>query len=190
MAGKPNSAFKTAFTAAWSEALHAAFNNAEGPAKADNNQPDAELVRDVVRFELLARRADVARGKFRTLLRCQKLDPEVEKQLIHLADIRVTSIFEAWRGAFTRFVRPNVDLLAVCEHLTQRQRKCSQTKQDRVRRRHEEMDKAIAQGIAEENQLFRFMQENHPELIRKGRGYISPEQMMRAYRDAKKRSRK
>src|SRR5262249_26927523 len=40
-------------------------------------------------------------------------------------------------------------------------------KKERIRCRHEELDKAIAQGITEENELFRFMQREYPELVRK-----------------------
>jgi hypothetical protein len=66
------------------------------------------------------------------------------------------------------------------------QRKGPRQKRERVQRRHEAIDKAIEVGITTDADLFRFMRENHPDLIRKGKGFISLQQMMRFYRDAKR----
>jgi hypothetical protein len=67
------------------------------------------------------------------------------------------------------------------------QRKGPRQKRERVQRRHEEIDKAIEVGITSDEDLFRFMKEHHPDLIRKGkRDFISLQQMMRLYREARR----
>jgi hypothetical protein len=49
------------------------------------------------------------------------------------------------------------------------------------------MDKAREAGITGEEELFRFMREYHPDLIRKGkRDFISSQQMMKQYRNARR----
>jgi hypothetical protein len=44
------------------------------------------------------------------------------------------------------------------------------------------MDNLWAQGFHEENELYRFMREHHPDLIRKGKkGFIGSGHMMKAF---------
>jgi hypothetical protein len=140
---------------------------------------DAEVALVVVRSELLAQNANAVRDKFLALLRSQQLDPEIEKQLIELADAQVTSIFEAWRGVFTLFVRPNIDLVDVCDHLDLRQRKCSQIKHEHVRHRDEKANAAFEQGITDKRELHSFMLNNHEDLMRYGKGYVTANSMWR-----------
>jgi hypothetical protein len=65
-------------------------------------------------------------------------------------------------------------------------RKGPQAKHDRVEERHQEIDKAIEVGITDPDAILKLLRENHPELVRKGKGFIKPEIMMRQYRGCRK----
>jgi hypothetical protein len=67
-----------------------------------------------------------------------------------------------------------------------RHRKGPKAKKERVERRYLQIDLALAAGITETDAIFKFLQEQDPDSIRKGRGLIDPEQMMRRYREARK----
>jgi hypothetical protein len=76
----------------------------------------------------------------------------------------------------------------LCLHSeVENQRRGPRLRHERVLRRHVEIDKAVEAGITDDEELFKFMQDYHPELIRKGKkDFISPQQMMRLYRERRK----
>jgi hypothetical protein len=59
-------------------------------------------------------------------------------------------------------------------------------KAERLRKRHRIIDGLPAIGISATADIFKHLQENYPDLVRKGkRDWIDPEWMMRQYHDSK-----
>jgi hypothetical protein len=100
--------------------------------------------------------------------------------------ILVTEQLKALDTRLAAFCAGNDEFRAALHLLIQRdqnQKKGPHLKKERVQRRCQEIHKAVEQGITDDENLFRFMQDNHRDLIRKGKkGFISVEQMMRSYR--------
>jgi len=79
----------------------------------------------------------------------------------------------------------------VMTDLVEAHRKGPRMKHNRVQKRHEAMDKAIEVGIPSNEELYRFMIREHPDLMYKKQkkpkeGFISLQQMLRKYHHSKK----
>jgi hypothetical protein len=59
-------------------------------------------------------------------------------------------------------------------------------KAELLARRHQAIDKAREVGITDTQAIFSFLRDNHPELIRKGKGFVDPISIMRTYQKSKK----
>jgi hypothetical protein len=82
--------------------------------------------------------------------------------------------------------RHTVEVIVRAAQELSRHRKGPKAKKERVERRHRLIDMALAAGITKTDDIFKFLQEQDPDSIRKGRGFVDPEQMMRRYREARK----
>jgi hypothetical protein len=63
-----------------------------------------------------------------------------------------------------------------------RRRRGPTNKHERLKRRNEIIDGLVEQGMTDPEDIFRFLQVHHPDLVKKGRGHIDPDQMMATYR--------
>jgi hypothetical protein len=81
-------------------------------------------------------------------------------------------------------------LTELAKHLASRvanQGKGPGQKHERVLERRKAIDRARDMGITDDEGIYAFMKEHHPELIRKGRrGLVSADHMMRDYRESRK----
>jgi hypothetical protein len=124
-----------------------------------------------------------AHQRFLDLLSSQALDQQTKQEM---ADSVAEALrcLEEMMGLLVKFTGPVVADLATKDEM---HRKGPRIKQERVRQRNEIIRKLIDIDITEPVAIFRHLQEHYPDLVRKGRkGWISPEQMMRAYRSDKK----
>ncbi len=144
---------------------------------------------DESKLDELRRKAQAAFQDFLRRLRNLPLDPQVKSEL-------AGSVLEALcckdeiYCLEVRWLQENCNwLFAKAKHFSSRvenQRKGPRLKRERVQKRHEEIDRARAAGITDDEGLFRFMQEHHPDLIRIKKRFISAKQMMREYRAARR----
>jgi hypothetical protein len=129
-----------------------------------------------------------------------KLPPEELPQLLRLAAERNGIPLQAvqlnqwaqligqFAGACVRTSAVLLELLGRQQALTDQRRAYAQgpqAKQRRVELRNQAIDSFLAQGIGQDGDptaaVYAFLMENHPDLLHKGRDYVSAESVMKVY---------